>query len=358
MINMGQQDPLGEALHFLRMSGVSYCRSDFTAPWGLVLPLAEGCARFHLVVSGTAILREGEETRRLETGDLVLVPHGLGHALLDDPASPVVQLEDLKCEHPNERYALFRQGGGGAVTQLVCVNVRFDHPAAHRLIAQLPKIIHVKAANSHEMEWLDATLRFIGSEARTLRPGGDTVLTRLADILIIQTIRWWIEHQAALQPGWLSALRDPRIGRAIRLIHREPSRPWTVGSLAAEVALSRSSFANRFTQMVGEPAMHYVARWRMYTALTILQNENADIGELATRLGYTSEALSIGRSNASSASHPARRASRRRSPEQRIPHCWRRTENSHAFHGSEGIPRANQTPQALYHNVKQRGDAD
>jgi AraC-like DNA-binding protein len=288
--NPAKQDPLGEALHFLRMSGVSYHRSEFTAPWGLLLPLAEGCARFHLVVSGTAILREGEMTQRLETGDLVLVPHGHGHALLDNPASPVAQLEQLECEHQNERYALVRQGGGGAVTQLVCVNVRFDHPAAHQLINQLPKVIHVKAANSHELEWLDATLRFIGSEARTLRPGGDTVLTRLADILIIQTIRWWIEHQPALQRGWLAALRDPRIGRAITLIHREPSRPWTVGALAAEVGMSRSSFADRFTQMVGEPAMRYVARWRMHSALTVLRDEDVDIGELAARLGYASEA--------------------------------------------------------------------
>src|SRR4030095_14620956 len=118
MINMGQQDPLGEALHFLRMSGVSYCRSDFTAPWGLFLPLSVGCARFHLVVAGAALLREGEELLALGTGDLVLVPHGLGHALLDHPASPVVHLEDLKNEHRDERYSLFRHGGGGAATQL------------------------------------------------------------------------------------------------------------------------------------------------------------------------------------------------------------------------------------------------
>jgi AraC-like DNA-binding protein len=148
----------------------------------------------------------------------------------------------------------------------------------------------VKAANSHEMDWLDAILRFIASEAKGLRLGGDTVLTRLADILIIQTIRWWIEHQATMQPGWLAALRDARIGRAITLIHRDPGHAWTVGSLASEVAMSRSSFADRFTEMLGEPVMSYVTRWRMYTALTILRQESADIGELATRLGYTSEA--------------------------------------------------------------------
>jgi hypothetical protein len=145
-----KQDPLGEALHFLRMSGVSYCRSDFTAPWGLFLPLAEGCARFHLVVSGTAVLRDGNETLKLETGDLILIPHGGGHYLLDDPASPVAQLEDLNPEHGKERYCLFRHGGGGALTQLVCVKLRFDHPAAYQLIALLPKVIHLKAANSHE----------------------------------------------------------------------------------------------------------------------------------------------------------------------------------------------------------------
>jgi Cupin len=102
-----KQDPLGEALHFLRMSGVSYCRSDFTAPWGLFLPLADGCARFHLVVSGTAVLRDGNETLKLETGDLILIPHGGGHYLLDEPASPVAQLEDLNPEHQNERMAMF-----------------------------------------------------------------------------------------------------------------------------------------------------------------------------------------------------------------------------------------------------------
>src|SRR5215468_2461807 len=100
--NLAKQDPLGEALHFLRMSGVSYCRSDLTAPWGLFLPLAEGCGRFHLVMSGTAVLRVGKETLKLEAGDLILLPRGDGHHLLDDPTSPITQLQDLPCEHENE----------------------------------------------------------------------------------------------------------------------------------------------------------------------------------------------------------------------------------------------------------------
>jgi AraC-like DNA-binding protein len=241
-------------------------------------------------VSGSAILRTRETEQKLEPGDLVLVPHGDEHSLLDDAMSPVAQLEDLECEHQSERYSLFRHGGSGPATRLVCVKVKFDHPAAYQLISQLPRIIQVRAANSHEMEWLEPLLRFILSEARSLRPGGDTVLTRLADILIIQTIRWWIETQPTMQPGWLAALRDVRIGRAITQIHREPARAWTVGTLANQAAMSRSSFADHFTKTLGEPVMHYVARWRVYTALTILQQESEDIGELAARLGYSSEA--------------------------------------------------------------------
>jgi AraC-like DNA-binding protein len=186
---------------------------------------------------------------------------------------------------------LVRHGGGGAGTHLVCVKVRFDHPAAFQLIAQLPRVIHLRTRDSDDMEWLEPMLRFIASEARRQRPGGDTVLTRLADVLIIQTIRWSIEHDSdGRQAGWLAALRDAQIGRAITLIHREPARAWTVGSLAAEVGMSRSAFADRFTRTLGEPVMHYVARWRMYTALTALREDAVDIGQLAAQLGYASEA--------------------------------------------------------------------
>jgi AraC-like DNA-binding protein len=140
------------------------------------------------------------------------------------------------------------------------------------------------------MEWIASTLRFMAAEAREPRLGGETVITRLADILVIQAIRSWIEQDPAAQTGWLGALRDPQIGRAISLIHRDPARSWTVASLADEVAMSRSAFAARFTELVGEPPMHYVTRWRMHAAVTWLQEENATLGELALRLGYQSEA--------------------------------------------------------------------
>ena len=130
----------------------------------------------------------------------------------------------------------------------------------------------------------------MAAEARTLRPGGETVITRLADVLVIQAIRSWLARDPAARTGWLGALQDEQIGRAITLIQRDPARPWTIASLAYEVAMSRSAFAARFSQLVGEPPMHYVTRWRMHLALTWLKEDRATLGELALRLGYQSEA--------------------------------------------------------------------
>lgn len=284
-------DPLGEALHFLRMSGTFYCRSELSAPWGLELPRRPGCLSFHVVTSGHTWLDvEDDEPRALEPGELVLVPHGRGHRLTSQPGDPATPIAECNHERVSDRYAVLRHGGGGAPTVLICGAVRFDHPAAHHLIDLLPRVIHVRRSGSSQLEWLDGTLRLMASEACQLRPGGETVITRLADILVIQAIRAWIAEDPAAQTGWLGALQDAQVGRAIALIHRDPARAWTVASLAGEVAMSRSAFAARFTQLVGEPVMHYLARWRMHVALTWLREGGLGLGETATRLGYRSEA--------------------------------------------------------------------
>jgi len=284
-------DPLGVALHFLRMSGTFYCRSEFTAPWGLELPAMKDWLMFHVVTSGRCWLEvKGAEHRLLHRGDLALVPHGEGHRLASEPGIAAARLFDLPREQVSERYEILRHGGGGAATRLVCGAVRFDHPAAHHLVTLLPRMITVEAWVSPETDWIQSTLRFMAAEARELRPGGETVITRLADILVIQAIRSWIAQDPAAQNGWLGALQDKQIGRAISMIHRDPSRSWTVASLANEVAMSRSAFAARFTQLVGEPVMHYAARWRMDVALRLLREDRLPIGDLAGRLGYESEA--------------------------------------------------------------------
>jgi AraC-like DNA-binding protein len=284
------QDPLGEALHFLRVTGSFYCRSELTAPWGLTMPAWQGCLWFHIVTAGRCRLEvDGAEPRMLQPGDLALVPHGQGHVLGSGPDVITPDVMGLEHEFQN-RYAILRHGGGGAATTLVCGAVRLDHPAAHLILPLLPMVIHVGPSGSPQAEWMQSTLRLVAAEAAEMRPGGEAVITRLSDILVIQALRAWIETDPAAQRGWLGALRDRQIGRAITLIHRDPARAWTVASLANELAMSRSAFAARFTELVDEPAMHYVTRWRMQTARTLLAEDGVTVAEIASRLGYQSEA--------------------------------------------------------------------
>lgn len=284
-------DPLGETLHFLHMSGVFYTRSEFTAPWGLALPAFPDCLMFHVVTSGRCWLEiEGADPHLLQPGNLALVPHGEGHRLLSEPGVPAAKLFDLPREQISERYEILRHGQGGTAANMICGTVRFDHPAAHQLVRLLPKLICIEAWQSPQMEWIQSTLHLMATEAREMRPGGETIITRLADILIVQTIRSWMAEDPLAQTGWLGALQDKQIGYAILLVQRDPGRVWTVASLAEEIAMSRSAFAARFKKLVGESPMQYITRWRMNVALTWLRNEEMSVGELADRLGYQSEA--------------------------------------------------------------------
>ena len=285
-------DPLGEALHFLELRGAFYCRSEFTAPFGLELPPFEGYLWFHAITAGSCWLEAPQaRPRRLAASELALVPHGEGHRLRSEPDAPTPSIFELEREQLGERYEILRHGGGGERIDMVCGAVRFDHPAARRLLAVLPRILAFDPATSPtQLEWLRSTLRLMALEAEGLRPGGETVITRLSDVLVVQALRAWLESDPAAQSGWLGALRDPQIGRAISLIHREPGRPWTVASLADQIPMSRSAFAARFTELVGEPAMSYVTRWRMHLAAAALRDEGATVAALADRFGYRSEA--------------------------------------------------------------------
>ena len=209
-------DPLGEALHFLRMNGAYYCRSELTAPWGFTLPPMPGYLWFHVVTAGRLLLETGGEERGwIQLGDLALVPHGEGHVLRSEPGAPAPGILDLERELVSDRYEILRHGEGGAPTGLICGAVRFAHPAAGNLIEILPSTIHIEASSSPRLEWMQSVLRLMASEAGELRPGGEAVITRLGDILVIQAIRAWIESDPAAQRGWLGALQDPQIGRAI-----------------------------------------------------------------------------------------------------------------------------------------------
>jgi AraC-like DNA-binding protein len=284
-------DPLGDALHFLRMRGTLYCRSELTAPWALALPPLPGCLMFHMVTAGACDLRvAGSQPRRLDAGAIALVPHGQGHRLASAARAPVVRLFDAPTVRVSDTYEIVRFGGGGAPTTLLCGVMRTAHPAADDLLRVLPPVLVVDAWREPETAWLRTTWQLITAEAEAPRAGTDTVLARLADVLVVQVLRGWLERDPDARRGWLGALQDPQLGRALRAVHADPGGAWTVAALAREAGLSRSLFAARFTALVGEPAMRYVARWRMHVARHALRDDGVTVAAVAADLGYESEA--------------------------------------------------------------------
>lgn len=284
-------DPLGETLHAFRLEGVVYARSHLSAPWGVVMPPMDDCVMFHIVTSGECRLEfDDAEPEILRPGEFALMPRGEGHRVKSSARARAINYFDLPIERVTPRYEVLTYGGGGKETTLICGAVRIDHPAARDLVALLPSLIHVKTWNTPNAEWMHSTLRLMAAEASSRQPGGETIVTRLADILVIQAIRTWLIEHPESRTGWLGALSDERIGPALLAVHREPTKDWSVASLAATVAMSRSAFSARFTDLVGEPAMQYVARWRMHLAATWLRSSDITAAECAGKLGYNSEA--------------------------------------------------------------------
>ncbi|MEO0537702.1 MAG: AraC family transcriptional regulator [Cyanobacteria bacterium P01_A01_bin.123] len=283
------RDPLGEVLHMLRLTGTLHCRAELTAPWGLSIPAIADCMVLEIVNVGRCWLEvEGEEPCELREGSLVLLPHGTAHQLRSAINATTQPLFDIPVEKISDRYEIMRHGGGGEFTQVTAGVMRVDRSAVGNLLDLFPTVLQIDAWDD-ESGWLQSTLRFIAREARELKPGGETVITRLTDILIIQLIRTWVDSVSGSSQGWLAALRDESIGQALVLIHHEPQHPWTVAALAKAVNLSRSSFSARFTELVGQPAMGYLTQWRMQLARTLLCDTPLTLAAIANRVGYESE---------------------------------------------------------------------
>ena len=217
-----------------------------------------------------------------------MVPHGTEHQLVSHPDQTVTPLTDIPIQQITERFERMNFGGGGERTAISYCGVRYDELAARRLLPVLPLVIHVDSL-AQENEWLLHTSRFITMEANATRPGSEAVITRLADVLVVQAIRAWF-ISADGQHGWLAALRDRQIGKALALIHRDAAKEWTVELLASEVGMSRSALSARFGDLVGQSVMQYVTEWRMQLAREELAETGQTIASIVDRYGYQSEA--------------------------------------------------------------------
>jgi len=289
-------DVLTDVLETVRVVAACYGRLEATAPWGIRVRNGED-AKFHVVLEGRArLLVDGEaEPIELSAGDIVALPHGHAHSLLDDPmleaqSSEAQPLEELLVCRARGDASVFRVGGGGESAVIVSGRFRFEDRRNNPLLSVLPAVITLRGEMGKSVRWLEPTLKFIACEAASGRPGSQTVIARLADVLFIQIVRGHLASLPANGSGWLGALADTQIGAALGHIHQNPEQDWTVQSLAAKVAMSRSAFASRFMRLVGEPPLSYVTRWRMQKAASMLRDGKQTLAEVASKVGYDSEA--------------------------------------------------------------------
>ena len=280
-----ETDTLSDVLRSLRVRSTVFCLALMDAPWGFDVP-ARQVASFHLVLEGRGLLEvEGERPLDIGAGDLVLLPHGDAHAVRDRLDTPATAIAGLAPE--TETSWEVHAGSGGARTELLCGG--FVLESAHPLLSSLPSVVRIAGRAGRPVEWHEASVRLLRGEMPACPPGAEEVVTRVTDVLLAQAIRSYL---LADRDGYhpVAALGDAQIGAAVRLIHAEPARPWTVSDLAKRVALSRSAFSARFRELTGESPMRYLTRFRLARAAELLRSADNSLAEIARACGYGSEA--------------------------------------------------------------------
>jgi AraC-like DNA-binding protein len=292
---------LSDVLRSVRLTGAVYFDFDLSAPWvaeappsreiaALVLPEAQRVIEYHLIARGACWGHAvGDPPIRLEEGDLLIFPQGDAHVLSSAPGmrtAPDMSMYVRQAALP----MVFERGGGAERTRVICCFLGCDDRPFNPLLAALPRTLHLSAAGSQAASgWLATLLNIAVRESGSARAGRDNVLARMADLMFVEALRRHIETLSPSQTGWLAGLRDPVVGQALAALHGSPAAPWTLESLARTVGVSRSVLADRFSDVVGQPPMHYLTLWRMQVASRLLL-EGGAVAEVATAVGYESEA--------------------------------------------------------------------
>lgn len=287
-------DLVSELLLGMRLSGVQYRRIQVPRPFGLSFGQAPGRAQFHFVGRGPVLLRDAAGTTvQLEAGDAILLPHGLTHALMSDPDAAcreiggfeVAKICDTVAAVGATSCATTEPGAGDALIFSACMEL--DLGGMQPLVGTMPAFMHVGTLLARYPEirpMLDAMER----ESCSARAGFAGILARLADVVAAFIVRGWVECGCGDATGWVQALREPKLGRAIVALHRDPGRNWNVAELAAEAGVSRSVFAERFLAATGMTPVRYLTELRMRLAAQWIARDREAIEAVAYRLGYGS----------------------------------------------------------------------
>lgn len=281
-------DLLAEVLAVAGVRGTVAASVQAGEPWGLQLDRVPGAA-FHAITAGTAWLRlPGSPDVRLMPGDIVLLPSGAKHALSSDQSGALEPFDHLAAEQALTEGGVLRVGSQPGRTRILCASYRHDPAVTTPLLTLLPDLVHIPAGTGSTA--LDDTLRLLANELTRRQLAAETVLDRLVDVLLIHLLRAWVETESVRSSvSWLRALGDPVIAAALSALHSDPARPWTIDSLADEVAVSRATLARRFPALVGDTPSSYLTRWRMDLAARRLRDTDDPIEVVARSVGYTSE---------------------------------------------------------------------
>jgi AraC-like DNA-binding protein len=295
-------DALSEVLKIVRLRGALFFNGEFSAPWcvassqssrfaPLLCPGAGHVIIYHYLTEGRAYARLSDGSRReLGPGDVVIFPHGDAHVLGNGEGKPVDSLKIFAGNLSDDRLKLARYGGGGELTKFVCGYMACDPSLSEVVLMGLPPMFVINIAIDPAGRWLANSIQFLVREAGGPGTGTDVVLAKLSEVLFVETLRRFIQELPDREKGWLAGARDPVIGEALALLHKNPAHPWTVANLSHQVGVSRTRFAERFRYFLGEPPMAYLARWRLKLAAELLGSSSANVGEIAAEVGYASEA--------------------------------------------------------------------
>jgi AraC family transcriptional regulator, alkane utilization regulator len=296
-------DALSDVLKSVRLEGAVYLNAEFTAPWCVSAGFGLGAARarlagaehvlyFHYLAEGGCKVRLASgEVRDAAAQDLVIFPQEEHHVMGSDlQLAPVAAGSLLPPNLARDTDVVqLRHGGGGEATRIVCGYLACDRTMCRLLFDPLPRVLLVPIRDGPASTMLRELLRTGVRESSASRPGADSLLAKLSELMFVEAMRVYAESLPPEGKGWLAAVRDAHVGRALALLHAEPKRDWTVEDLAREAALSRSALAERFAALVGEPPMQYLTRWRLTLAAAALRAGGRAVARIAEEYGYESE---------------------------------------------------------------------
>ncbi|WEX86702.1 AraC family transcriptional regulator [Sinorhizobium garamanticum] len=294
-------DDLLDMLRAMRLTGGIFLDAEFTAPWCISSQVApEDCAPFtpvprhiigyHYMIAGKCLVKVGNQPPvSVESGQLIVLPRNDAHLMASALNLRPVNAHQLIEPALDGGLAKIVHGGGGELTQILCGFLGNDLPY-NAFIALLPSILKLDVVDAASGNWIENNFRFAARELAEGRAKSPTMLAKLAELLFMEAVRRYLASQPPALSAWSAGTRDPIVGRALGLLHGQIARRWTTEGLAREIAVSRSAFAERFTRIIGEPPMRYLARQRFEQASARLRDSADPIARIAFEVGYESEA--------------------------------------------------------------------